>query len=441
MSRHRTTGEIPPAVPVPPSKTVQPTITDTGSLAQSKGAYKAQISRALRKFLKNMTPEDNENLHKKYYSSIDKCDISVTARKEFNKFKEEMLEKVKGLTVNELEETLSAGGEQEEPESQEPTKIVTTHENPASSSGELYKTPQTTDEISNLRQQVIEVINTSIRPLKDDYKTLVITDPLSIDTKDLADTIDDSEVCKDILLDFIKIYTKTEYQDDMINVVKTILQHVKNGNYLDRETVYDRLARFKAINQIVPVERKSVKVTVAEKRPTYHELSLMSIGEYQRVRKEGILAFFRSRPNYILHQSKIQAVVDNEIERLKILKDEEAEYKKIQQQFDTGLVISLDSLHKLDPKVMYDEDYYLRVKQFEKMIKDLEQYGTQFLNEFLSYIEFHEEALKRYKADTDEMFTQLAFEVIAQHEIKENKKGDGNSGELTGRYWTCGACK
>ena len=107
MSRHRTTGEIPPAVPVPPSKTVQPTkekektITDTGSLAQSKGAYKAQISRALRKFSKNMTPEDNENLHKKYYSSIDKCDISVNARKEFNKFKEEMLEKVKGLTINE----------------------------------------------------------------------------------------------------------------------------------------------------------------------------------------------------------------------------------------------------------------------------------------------------------------------------------------------------
>jgi len=215
-----------------------------------------------------MTPEDNENLHKKYYAPIDKCDISVTARKEFNKFKEEMLEKVKGLTVNELEETLSAGGEQEERESQEPTKIVTTHENPASSSGELYKPPQTTDEISNLRQQVIEVINTSIRPLKDDYKTLVITDPRSIDTIDLADTIDDSEVCKDILLDFIKIYTKTEYQDNMINVVKTILQHVKNGNYLDRETVCDRLARFKAINQIVPVERKSVKVTVAEKRPT-----------------------------------------------------------------------------------------------------------------------------------------------------------------------------
>ena len=85
---------------------------------------------------------------------------------------------------------------------------------------------------------------------------------------------------------------------------------------------------------------------------------------------------------------------------------------------------------------MYDADYYLRVKQFEKMIKDLEQYGTQFLNEFLSYIEFHEEALKRYKADTDEMFTQLAFAVTAQHkkEIEEEKKGDGDSGEITGRY-------
>jgi len=99
-------------------------------------------------------------------------------------------------------------------------------------------------------------------------------------------------------------------------------------------------------------------------------------------------------------------------------------------KIEEGLLISLESLQKLDPKVMYNEDYYLRTQQYEKLIKDTEQYGAQFLNDFLSYIQFHEDALKMYKRDTDEMFTNLAFAVTAQHNKEIEMALERNYGRI-----------
>jgi len=105
-------------------------------------------------------------------------------------------------------------------------------------------------------------------------------------------------------------------------------------------------------------------------------------------------------------------------------KKKRTHFKKIQNEYEEGAIISVESLEKLDPKIMYDEEYYLIYKQYEDFINSLKQHGDVFLNDFLAYIEFHETALKMYKHETNEMFTQFAFTVTEQHkkEIEQKKK-------------------
>ena len=248
-------------------------------------------------------------------------------------------------------------------------------------------------------KEEIRISKLGIRKITEGYirslqKAQTDPDVNEVQRSAIQKTIDDVILSDRELLGFVDVYEKTEYRAEMISRIIDILRYFREKRMISSTAIVEKIKQFQDTHQIIPTERKSVKETIEERRPTYHEMTLMSIAEYQKIRKEGVLAFFRNKNVNELYHSKIQAVVDNEIERLKIFKDEEAEYKKIQQQFDAGLVIALDSLHKLDPKVMYDGDYYLRMEQYNKLLKDIEQYGAQFLNEFLSYIKCHEVALK-----------------------------------------------
>jgi len=107
------------------------------------------------------------------------------------------------------------------------------------------------------------------------------------------------------------------------------LDRLKSGQSVSSINLSEKISNFCDIYPVEPVIRKTVKETVAEKRPTYFEMAFISLGEYQRLRKEGLIEYFRRLNVPEMRQAHFQTVLDNEVERMKIVKEEDAEYRKI----------------------------------------------------------------------------------------------------------------
>jgi len=171
-------------------------------------------------------------------------------------------------------------------------------------------------------KEEIRIIKLGIRKITEGYirslqKAQTDPDVNEVQRSAIQKTIDDVILSDRELLGFVDVYEKTEYRAEMISRRIDILRYFREKRMISSVAIVEKIKQFQDTHQIIPTERKSVKETIEERRPTYHEMTLTSIAENQKIRKEGVFAFFRNKNVNELYHSKIQAVVDNEIERLK----------------------------------------------------------------------------------------------------------------------------
>ena len=115
-------------------------------------------------------------------------------------------------------------------------------------------------------------------------------------------------------------------------------------------------------------------------------------------------------------KQQMKIINDNQVERFKIIKEQRESYLKLKREFESSKPSTIEITEKLDREKFYNAEYLLKLKKYEddvkkydEDIKKLTEKENAFLSEFLSYIEFHETALRMYRADFLELYTQFAF--------------------------------
>ena len=87
-------------------------------------------------------------------------------------------------------------------------------------------------------------------------------------------------------------------------------------------------------------------------------------------------------------------------------------------------IIPIESLGKLSDIKFMNKDYLMLRNKYEFNLQNLLKNQEQFMNEFLQYIEFHEDALNLYKREINDIFIQTAFKITEQHKKEIKMKED-----------------
>ena len=126
---------------------------------------------------------------------------------------------------------------------------------------------------------------------------------------------------KKILHKFINDYSHTVYRPKMQQMVVHILNHISAMGAIKPDLLKTNIKNMTEMAPVVPVEREPVKpTTLGERRESFHQLHLESLDNYRTRRRNGLLKYFRDRNVNKLYQQKLQAIVDNETNRMRIIK-------------------------------------------------------------------------------------------------------------------------
>ena len=169
--------------------------------------------------------------------------------------------------------------------------------------------------------------------------------------------------------------------------------------------------------------RPQVKDVALPSRQKRIDLSMYNLSQYREERKKELLEYMRKMD--AKYTPQIELLTDNQIVRFEIIHEEEKEFKKLRKQYKEGIPIAIETLQQIvDPRIIYERDYAIKVEEYDKLLKDLQKYGDAFLNEFLAYIEFHEQALQLYKQQTNDMYIELGFATNATYtrEIEDKQQ-------------------
>ena len=171
-------------------------------------------------------------------------------------------------------------------------------------------------------------------------------------------------------------------------------------------------------------EARSVVNRISQQRVRQlrNEIELKNIEQYRSMRREDLVAFCRGIDNE--EDKKIMKLLsDNQVDRVKIIKEQEKSYQRILKEFESTKITPVSMLEKIDLNKFFNSDYYLKVKSFEEEIKKLKSKQNEFLSDFLIYVEFQESAIKMYKYEFDQMYTEFAFKYgeIVDRERAEAK--------------------
>ena len=62
----------------------------------------------------------------------------------------------------------------------------------------------------------------------------------------------------------------------------------------------------------------------------------------------------------------LELINDNQVERVKIIKDEHKHYARILHELDYTKITPVNSLEQIDLPKYFNDDYYLKAKSFEE---------------------------------------------------------------------------
>ena len=181
-----------------------------------------------------------------------------------------------------------------------------------------------------------------------------------------------------------------------------------------------QFARARNSDQLVKLgkPKKPEHRTVKSTQYTSHQLSLETWSAYQKRRQREMVEFFRKYKYPRNVQQQMELAVQNQEERFQIIKEYERELNKIRHEHG---VISVGELKKLDAKDFYNTEFLIKYDQYLDLIQKLEKGKTDFMNIFLQYLEFHEQALQMYKNEINEMFINFVS-IATEMSKKETSK-------------------
>ena len=143
-------------------------------------------------------------------------------------------------------------------------------------------------------------------------------------------------------------------------------------------------------------------------------LTLLSVDKYRKERTEEMKTckrFMKAKDASTNEIGTAGLMIENQIERFSIIKEEKLIRKKM---IEGREIIPIESLGKLPDIEFMNKDYLMLRNKYEFNLQNQEQ----FMNEFLQYIEFHEDALNLYKSETNDIFIQTALKITKQHKRK-----------------------
>ena len=127
-------------------------------------------------------------------------------------------------------------------------------------------------------------------------------------------------------------------------------------------------------------------------------------------------------------KTKLDLIVENEIERFKLIRDFEKQIEQLKKSYasrrEIDEIIPIEKLQLLDEKDFYDYEYYEKYKEYSDLIKFIEKEGKSLLDSLYSFFEAQESALRLYNNQVNEMYINFVSEVTATHnkELEERKK-------------------
>ena len=150
------------------------------------------------------------------------------------------------------------------------------------------------------------------------------------------------------------------------------------------------------LEDLVPTIQSFVKSKVSEKKavakqmkkpehrivkPTHSnrlDLAIMTWTDHQKQRKREYVDLCRTYKIPIGQGGVLNRLIDNQIERLKILKEEqkaleniEREYEKAKEKYE---VIPIENLRLLETKEFYDHEYMPKIAYYEDFVRKIEAY-------------------------------------------------------------------
>jgi len=310
--------------------------------AHVKNIYLTHINNVLNK-ITSIPKDEVEALRKTYIGQLNKYNtkeqyknVYETLKTELSKKKTQGIQSEENLTSE--EEILQKELEEIDEEIKQKQK-----EEKRKKKEEEQKKKQMETDISTIKDNFTK---TSIENLKR-YKNIVGKNEMDDMLRDYK------KIGKTLLKPFIDQYKFTDYHDDMM---QTLLQCVELLKKNELMPIYDKIEQFREAHPFPLTEREPVKtVTPEQMRETRFQLSLESLDKYRARRKNELLDFFRSQNVPEMRKQQLDQIVENQIDRFRIIKEEENAFQKIQNEYEEGAIISVESLEKLDPKIMYDE--------------------------------------------------------------------------------------
>ena len=157
---------------------------------------------------------------------------------------------------------------------------------------------------------------------------------------------------------------------------------------------------------------------------TRYHLSILSLHNYRKERTEEMIKCKRFMEAKNASTNEIDTaglMIGTQIERFSIIKEEEILRKRM---IEGREIIPIESLGKLSDIEFMNKDYLMLRNKYEFNLQNLLKNQEQFMNQFLHYIEFHEDALRLYKSETNDIFIQTALKITEQHKKEIKNKED-----------------
>ena len=137
-------------------------------------------------------------------------------------------------------------------------------------------------------------------------------------------------------------------------------------------------------------QKKAVKKTVQRAPHRTHKptpytrfsLTLQSWKEYQRERKQDLTNYLRNTNVSAPIKQRLDLLVENQVQRFKILQEYEKELEKIGDRYK---VTEVSSLKALEAKDFYEHDYLILYNEFVRNMNILEKSKEYFQNDLLRF--------------------------------------------------------
>ena len=122
-------------------------------------------------------------------------------------------------------------------------------------------------------------------------------------------------------------------------------------------------------------------------------------------------------PKNLSEQGKL--LIDYVTKRQYIIDEENEVLNELKEYND---IIPIEDLGILEEKDVLDKEYYETLHQYREMKKYLKEQNNEFVNKFLSYVDYQSYAVQTHKQEIDHMFEEFLMDKEEKTILNENEK-------------------